>query len=93
MLAIPYRKRAQVALAFPSAQQGIQSPGAQPVAMASQLFDNSQPENRLFRRMVKDVQSDQARIDHGGEGGAAIDPERCDRHGDGEFEIIRSGRV
>jgi hypothetical protein len=60
MPAVPFLDGAEIAFTFQSVQQGIQGSSTQPVTMASQLLDNPQPEDRLFRRMVKDVQSDQA---------------------------------
>src|SRR5271157_647753 len=55
--------RPQVSLFLEGVQQGIEGPGADPVAVPGQLLDHAQAEDGLMRGVMQHVKPDQSRVE------------------------------
>ncbi len=53
----------EVAFLFEPVEKGVEAAGADTVAMAGELFDHAEAEDRFFDGMVQDVEANQAGIE------------------------------
>jgi len=63
MSTVSFLERAQISFAFEAVKERVEGSSAQPVAVPPEFLDDSQPENRLLRRVVENVEADKSGID------------------------------